>query len=255
MSAPFKWIDELIHEMIAAYKNGEGTNLIAKRYHLRHESVSAMLQEQGIVLRTRSEYSRECTCNHAYFHSIDTEEKAYWLGFLTADGCITTSSRITVHLGIADCSHLHKLKAALGATHKVSTNVRSCSFTVSSPDIAEDLARYGILPNKTFSTKPSQVAPELARHYWRGVIDGDGCISKSAGTLILVGDYEIVLGFQAFVMSHCPKLKANIHTKENIFTFSVSKLSAKHILQTLYGDANIFLERKHERAMEVLRKR
>jgi len=126
MPAHFKWTDEATQDMITSYQNGESTTSIASRYHANHHTVSSMLVEQGIVLRTRAEYSRECTCNYAYFHHIDTEEKAYWLGFLTADGCITTGHRISIHLGTIDCSHLYKLKSALNATHKVSINIRSC---------------------------------------------------------------------------------------------------------------------------------
>ena len=84
MPAPFHWTEEKRKEMIAAYNNGEGIISIAKRFHVRHESISALLQEQGIQVKTRSEWSRRNICNYAYFHRIDTEEKAYWLGFLTA---------------------------------------------------------------------------------------------------------------------------------------------------------------------------
>ena len=125
------------------------TPLQSASISLRHEAVASLLQEQGIVLRSRHEYTRMHTCNHAYFYSIDTEEKAYWLGFFTADGCVTTGNRVNVTLGIADYSHLAKLKTALNATHKISTNSRYCTFVIRSPEMATDLASHGIFPTET----------------------------------------------------------------------------------------------------------
>ncbi len=176
--------------------------------------------------------------NYSYFHSIDSEAKAYWLGFLTADGCITTGNRITVHLGIIDCSHLYKLKDALQTTQKVSINNRSCSFTICSPEIAADLAVHGILPKKTFSTKPAQVQPELERHYWRGVIDGDGTIRPDGKNMTLVGDYDIMASFQKFALTHYPDIKAKICRKENIYSFAIYKRTPE-ILVLLYNDSMV----------------
>jgi hypothetical protein len=119
--------------------------------------------------------------------------------------------------------------------------------------MASDLRAHGVLPNKTFSTKPANVAPDLIRHYWRGVIDGDGHITPSTLMLILVGDYEVVLGFQQFVLTYCPEVKATVRKTENIFTFAISKQATKHMLQLLYGDATVYLDRKYERAQRILR--
>jgi hypothetical protein len=43
--------------------------------------------------------------NQTFFDEIDIEEKTYWLGFLFADGCITTQSRIALNLQEKDRAH------------------------------------------------------------------------------------------------------------------------------------------------------
>ena len=62
------------------------------------------------------------TYNENYFKIIDSEEKAYWLGFLYADGCITRfyrneklkSMSLELTLQSNDIEHLKKfLKFAL----------------------------------------------------------------------------------------------------------------------------------------------
>jgi hypothetical protein len=92
----------------------------------------------------------------------------------------------------------------------------------------------------------------LERPYWRGVIDGDGYISKDGKQLVLVGDYDVVLAFQKFVLTHCPKVKASIFRDSNIYTFQVTGASARKMLEVLYGEATVYLDRKYERAKLIL---
>jgi hypothetical protein len=257
MPAVFTWTPEKLQDMVSTYRQGESARSIAKRYGTSYQVIQPLLVRQGVILRTLREANKKRTCNERYFQTIDAEEKAYWLGFLTADGCVTKgkkpgeSPRISFHLGKQDYGHLVKLKQALQATQTVSEHGQSCSFTIFSSEMVSDLAVYGILPNKTFSTKPVQVAPDLERHYWRGVIDGDGHISN-VPTITLVGDYDIVLAFQAFVLSHCPYVKATVRKTENIFAFCIRKQATKCMLQALYGNSTVYLDRKYEYAQQVL---
>jgi hypothetical protein len=248
MPAAFKWTKEQIQDMLTSYEQGESLRKIAQRYETSWQVLSVLLKKHGLVLRSQREAVRRHTCNYAYFHDIDSEEKAYWLGFLTADGCITKGDRVTVHLASVDCEHLYKLKKALDATQVISEGKRSCSLVICSPEMAADLTRHGILPNKTFSTKPAQIAPEMARHYWRGVFDGDGCIFRNGKLLVLVGDYDIILGFQAFVFAHCPKIRASITRKETIYQFKLQGDGKKRMLEVLYGDVTVYLDRKYKLA-------
>jgi hypothetical protein len=259
MAQAFKWTSEELQDMVTSYKQGESAQSIAGRYGTSYQVIQPVLVKQGVTLRSKREANKRLTCNERYFQEIDTEEKAYWLGFLTADGCVAKgkktgdSMRITIHLTKQDYGHLVKLKQALQATQMVSTSERSCSLTIFSTEMAADLARHGILPNKTFSTKPVQVIPELERHYWRGVVDGDGYISKDGNVLALVGDYEVVLDFQSFVLTHCPKVKATIYREENIYKFKTVGSATLIILEVIYGKATVYLDRKYEKAYQALR--
>lgn len=257
MPAAFKWTSEELQDMVTSYKFGESAQSIAKRYGTSHQVILPVLVKHGVELRSRSERHyghHKHTFDARYFQVIDTEEKAYWLGFLTADGCITkgngenASPRVSLVIGKQDYEHLIKFKQAVHATQTVSRNEQSCSFTISSLEMAADLATHGIVPRKTFSTKPVQIAPELEKHYWRGIIDGDGHISKDGNQLILVGDYEVVLEFQAFVLAQYPKVKACIFRKGNIYTFKVTGTTARGMLEVLYGEATVYLDRKYELA-------
>ena len=230
MPAPFKWTSDQIQDMLTSYKQGESLNKIAQRYRTSYQVLSTLLKKHGLILRSHSEEMRRHTCNHSYFHDIDSEDKAYWLGFLTADGCITTGNCVTLNLAKQDCEHLYKFKKALAATQMVSANQHACSLVICSPQMASDLAIHGIVPNKTFSTRAATVPFELVRHYWRGGFDGDGFIAKSKAVLTLCGDYEVVIAFQAFVLSHCPVVRAKVLKSENIFTFSLGKPATQCVI-------------------------
>ena len=56
-----------------------------------------------------------------YFQTIDTENKAYWLGFIYADGCVSKDLHyLTIDLSIADIDHIEKFKNEIDAHQKIS---------------------------------------------------------------------------------------------------------------------------------------
>src|SRR5712692_8683456 len=93
MSAAFKWTSEELADMVTAYQQGESAQSIARRYGTSYQVILPVLVKQGVTLRSLREANKRQTCNERYFRVIDTEEKAYWLGFITADGCITKGKK------------------------------------------------------------------------------------------------------------------------------------------------------------------
>lgn len=90
MPAAIKWTPEQLQDIISSYERGEPANTIGKRYNTSHQVILPLLVKLGVTLRTPLQTAKKCACNERYFQQIDTEDKAYWLGFITADGCITT---------------------------------------------------------------------------------------------------------------------------------------------------------------------
>jgi hypothetical protein len=73
-----------------------------------HTCGSVMQRASQLGLRGQS---RKSTFDYSFFHNIDTEEKAYWLGFIYADGSVS-ANRLTVCLVVEGKKHLEKLAAA-----------------------------------------------------------------------------------------------------------------------------------------------
>ena len=137
--------------------------------------------------------------NSNVFDVINTEEKAYWLGFIYADGNISNHDkiyeksgkhvyRIEIALQEGDINHLEKLKLFLEYEGKISltkTNHRTnrCRLSFNDKHMWETLNKIGCTPNKSLTLQfPKDIfnSNNLSKHFIRGYIDGDGCISYTS---------------------------------------------------------------------------
>lgn len=123
-------------------------------------------------------FQRKYNCNDAYFNCIDTEGKAYWLGFLAADGCVR-GNRLQVCLSSRDRQHLVNLASCLGTNAPVRNyfigGVHRSGFRVTSQQVVADLSAHSIVPRKSLILRwPEHLSPESLRHYLRGYMHGEG---------------------------------------------------------------------------------
>lgn len=120
--------------------------------------------------------------NMHFFDKIDTEEKAYWLGFLMADGH-NTGSKIELALQSKDVNHIRKYRMSLSSNHRIyySKSDDTARITISDKNITEKLDKKGVISNKTYFghiAKYAALPRYYARHYIRGYFDGNGSMSK-----------------------------------------------------------------------------
>lgn len=123
--------------------------------------------------------------NRYIFDKIDTEEKAYWLGFLYADGSVgSKEDKIELSLAACDYNHIQKFKDFIGLDNKISYRKKQNAYRYSFRDktFKEVLIKQGCVPKKslilTFPTI-DQVPVELIRHFIRGYFDGDGYFTNT----------------------------------------------------------------------------
>lgn len=136
---------------------------------------------------------QDISLNRHYFHNIDNEYKAYWLGFIYADGWISkskTGSELAIELSSLDLKHLEKFKNCIGsnasikirnkhliiANNKNFSDVETCKIRIYSNQMYNDLYIHGVTNSKTYDSNYPKVAENLFRHVLRGYFDGDGCI-------------------------------------------------------------------------------
>lgn len=206
-----------------------------------------------------NEYGRKHSVNHVYFDTIDTEEKAYWLGFISADGYIyhkgEKPSGIGIRLAEKDKDHLEKFRNSLGSTHSVTreeTFTERAGFTVSykirlySWQLGNALINLGLKRNKGINNNPCLLVPnELLRHYWRGLFDGDGSIGKN-GTISLYGTEGIVSGFKNYIVNKLNISNIKVGKCKTIYQVQICGDRRDKVLDLLYRDSTIYLDRKYK---------
>jgi hypothetical protein len=206
-----------------------------------------------------------------YFNNIDTEAKAYFVGYLLADGCINKSTHggynvVQLHLSTKDIDIIYYLQEETSNTRKIyiDKDYTRCAYRATSQIMVDDLARFGIVPRKTGIENPdfSTIPDELMHHAIRGLIDGDGWISisnTSTGKIVtslgICGSYETC----QFVTNELAKrvdvgiLSPSKVKDKNCYKIGYTSLSdAKTIINFLYKDSTVRLERKYNKAMEIL---
>lgn len=260
--------ESIIVDYIDNQMSGEA---IARKYNIGATSVRRILKNHNI--QTNLYDQRKYKYNQNYFETIDTEEKAYWLGFIAADGSITKNNR-TLEIGLTYSDKTHLKKFALAIDYPVE-NIKNRNTTlngkvykssricVHSKKICNDLNSLGITEKKWDKVVfPSNIPKNLIRHYLRGYFDGDGSISTAGKTMYGVQKYCISLiateEFLLQMMNHLEKELNMTQVKlEHRYGIAIwAKGGMKQIrcfLNYIYKDSNIFLDRKHQYYLKLCR--
>lgn len=206
--------------------------------------------------------SQKYNYDRTKFKKITTEEDAYWLGFITADGCIIENKWLQIQLAKKDKHHLEKFCKYMGLNGKETNEIIKDGFggaytrdnpinnvKICSVEIISNLAEKGITPRKSGKEKPYICeTKELEKAYIRGLIDGDGYFRETQFGIGIVGSYEICNYVKNFINNNIKDIsKNNIHEHGVIWKLELSgKNQCSTILDSLYGDANIYLDRKYK---------
>lgn len=267
-----KLINLAIDEYINTSIYDRSITKLADKYGVNRKTIVKYLNERGIEITNTH---GKVPFNENSFDVIDTEEKAYWLGFLYADGYITSkNNRIGLSLAIKDIDHLQKFNKFLnyskgmnvtdshqfGSDSKFNKNgelMQMVSTVITNEHMWKALYNLGCVPNKSliliFPDESLFSDKSLIRHFIRGYCDGDGTLgvyphSKTnknlEASLLLVGTKSFLegvqnyLGIKGFLMQ-----KPNCD--ENTYRLGYSTKKAEDVADILYKDASIYLTRKY----------
>ena len=251
------------------YNQGLSSNAIGKIYGCYGETITFNMNRLGFKLRQIGSKERPNALykvNSSFFETIDTEEKAYILGYVITDGHVTNDGKLMFAAAEKDRDILEKIKVAMQSTHhikeKIIHNKPQCILDISSEAMCKDIRKYGIDNRKSYTLKmdiiQNTISPELERHLIRGMIDGDGsliCTMNKSGfnkkhtlTISFTGNQN-VCGYIA------EKLKmTNKWRDEGNGIYSIKTNKRDQVIQIgsyLYDDATIYLNRKKNKFDEM----
>lgn len=239
------------NDIFKRYINGENSEALAKEFKINPSTICRIIKRLGGIIRPPQENKRKYKIEHSYFKTINTETKAYFLGFLMADGCVhQTHNSFKLEVHEQDIDILEKLINVLFLEEKPKIGTDRTIYKyidITSKTIKDDLIKYGCVPNKTFKLDH---IPEInhLNHFLRGFFDGDGCIYISPENRITI----IFTGYTRFLECINEYLnKNNINTnlslvKENVSELRICKqYDCIQILNLLYKNCTIYLNRKY----------
>ena len=233
---------------------------IGKEIGVSPDILGRLCKENGIYKDNRRKY----LLNENYFSIIDTPQKAYWLGFLSADGYISEDNGvITVRLQYEDSFHLESFLKAIESSKEVKTikiklngkeHLQS-GVSVNSRKMVNDLVSHGCYQRKSLTLKPPSFLKEdsLIDAWVLGYYDGDGGISvynSSYGERFIsyfTGTYEVI-SFIKERYSLGQKILQEHNCKDNTFKIQLTEGPTIDTLSRLYTNEleEVTRKRKHE---------
>lgn len=252
---------DLRDEIISRYKNNESIYSITKALKVTCDCVKKVLDTENVV--TISPCKR---FNHDmkedFFEKIDTPSKAYWLGWLITDGCISKGYTISMSLQERDLEILERFQNDLGLSGKIKIfNKKYYRLSFCCKKMVEDLSKYGVVKNKTFTVTIPDVNDELLPHLLRGCFEGDGGISKTLRKkynryeyeIGFTGNIECVNRFNILVSKLTGIAPKNIVKNNSICRVRWSSITEMYnILDKFYGDCGEHkLNRKYKLFEEI----
>lgn len=268
-----KFNNNQLEQIKQLHLQGNSARKIAILLNEKRHTISYQLKKMSIYKPQKQ------TINVDFFKKIDTEIKAYWLGYIWADGCVVDSSNnkneYVYRMSLASIDYEHLLKFANIFDKKIytrinkTTNVCNHETTIyrvdlTNKEIYQDLLNLDIQINKSYSTSTNIldfIPNELKCHFVRGVFDGDGSIVKdninnSRSKFSIAGQLDILEKIQTLLISDINIHKTIIGKKPHgeVYQLQCGGLNQiNKIYRYLYRFASIYLERKKNKFEEILK--
>src|SRR5271157_609669 len=179
-----------ITELIRLYQSGMTAKQVGSHLGVSKQTVLRYLKKNNVERRPPR---RLYALDESYFDQIDCHEKAYWLGFILADGSVSHDG-LSVALQRRDHTHLELLASHVGfkgevkkilakntRTGKVheASRLQIWSQRLVSPLIKKGLSEF----KKLGDIGICKIRAYLLSSLLRGYFDGDGSITTSGDSL------------------------------------------------------------------------
>lgn len=261
-------------EITKLYQEGktakEISSLLGFKYH---QPVYNYFKKMGWG-RTGKTGKRIYKVNEDFFKCINTEEKAYILGFICADGHIE-KDRLNITVSIKDRDILEKIRYAMHSNHPIKEvqrtnpykktnreNLILSELMIGSVELVKPLFNMGLTTNKTYTLNGDilkYIPKYLIRDFLRGYFDGDGNVffgrRYSSGykyNVNICGNEDFLLkSFQVYFPSN-NKLYKDLYSRQ-CYVWKISqKDKVRDFMYYLYYNSSIFLQRKYNEFRKIM---
>ena len=275
--------NELEEIIIKNYSNGKSPYWMIKNIEeLKDKSPSTIydvLKRLGIKSHRNFNLTneqriarRKYNVNDDYFEIINSDDKAYFLGFIYADGYITTTEdKIGINISNKDIEILEKFKEFTNAESPIKLYQQKQGYNIgeyyariiiTSKKMKEDLIKHGVYENKTEKIKfPTTIDKQFYHSFIRGYFDGDGCITYGATLKNGTKAFNVkIVGTKSFLESINEILGTNVklikrYKNRDVDNYTITicgNSQLKRVLGKLYYNSTVHMKRKHDKYLELL---
>lgn len=257
--------------VIQEYLDGASVRDLADKYGFTRQNVSQYLKRNGIKIEQRIFTQSPYTLDEHWLDELDCQEKYYFCGMFFADGTNSVDrNQIRMKLHIKDIDrlklfqkwfHSNRPLLPLDKDGEIRTYGNCKEMVLTSKHLCDRLTELGAPDNKsTILQFPGFVPDDMMNHFIRGYFDGDGSITLFAKTkngevranVTFVSSHDFIKGLNQYLEDHL-SIRPNVYHRENFSLLKIEKAQElKKFLDWLYQNANCFMARKHDRAVEFL---
>ena len=238
--------------------------------NVSERAFSRVLKENGINTKRINRYTIK---NEDYFENINTELKAYFLGFIYADGAIGTNNDIILNLKFSNYNIklINKFINEIGYSgnynikkgHNPLSKENAIRLNFSCEKMWNDLNRLGIIPNKSLELKILPcINNSLYCHFIRGYFDGDGSIcvyydnydQRERYSLSILGTYDFLTDLQNKLYDLCLIKPIKLHKTKSYNTKELNHRGKKNIIKIrefLYKYATFYIDYKRDKLFSI----
>jgi intein-encoded DNA endonuclease-like protein len=250
---------QTIEEIKEMYNQGMSLQNIANTvgYKSAH-SIRSKLLSVGVTMRTKAG-NRNMGINDRYFSVLDTEKKAYFAGFLLADGSVNirekSKPQIRIEILTTDSYILNEMRTDIKIENTVKVTSKGCSaLRWHSQTMFDDLAKYSVVPNKTNNKRLTMntIPEDMIKHFIRGFFDGNGYASRK-GNRRIVGfcdGYDFLVELKTYLAEKLSISNNNVYTSTSSgsrFIEYGNQEDVQKLISYMYDDATIYLTRKYDK--------
>lgn len=253
MATPYSQLTLLQKQQIVdAFNRGMECRSISSTFRFSERAVPRVLAEAGINTKRKNRYF----LNESYFDIIDSQVKAYLLGLMAADGCVTTKNYVAFESIDQELTELLKQELEYsGAIRVIKPQNYAPHYRISfsSQQLATALGNLGVMAGRGSSGLYHFPASNYLASYVLGYFDGDGCAyvnpNRSGGLISIVGSYEFVselarLLNMGIVKEHCSK---------SVYYWTIySRKHIEYFYRFVYQYSGFGLQRKKQKIEKIL---
>lgn len=231
---------------------------VAENFGLKKESLKRWYYDRRLSIRG---YKLK---EESYFAEIDTPDRAYFLGFIYADGYLNEKRKFfRIKINARDINILELFAKILYGPNKEipvwkEAGREVCAISIANPTMVKDLLQWGVHQKKSLTIKFPQYLPkDMIRHFIRGFFDGDGSASivkkGKLGNIIRVSFCSGSKDFIESLRGHLILIGFNpnkILQNGNCYSFGMGrKKEMIEFRDYLYSqvDKGLYLERKYQK--------